>query len=116
MYFTGQSLETTKELEATLGRYEYEDDKGYKVVRALMTNDEIRTIKSSRAILICGNYAAIMAKLVPYYKNRLYRNLSAIKHEYKGNIPFVKAPVLDLSNLTVPAERISAFNQNKANF
>jgi type IV secretion system protein VirD4 len=103
MYFTGQSLETTKELEATLGKFEYKDDKGHKVVRALMTNDEIRTIKSSRAILICGNNAPIMAKLVPYYKNRLYRNLSAIKHEIKGNMSFVKAPVLDLNNLPIEA-------------
>ncbi|HKR06137.1 MAG TPA: type IV secretory system conjugative DNA transfer family protein, partial [Bacteroidia bacterium] len=101
MYFTGQSLETTKELESTLGKFEYKDDKGHKVVRALMTNDEIRTIKSSRAILICGNKAPIMAKLVPYYKNPVYRKLDAIKHEIKGTIPFTKPPVLDLTNLPV---------------
>ena len=33
MYFTGSSLETSKELEQTLGKYEYENDKKIKVVR-----------------------------------------------------------------------------------
>jgi len=78
MYFTGQSLETTKELEATLGKFEYEDDKGHKVVRSLMTNDEIRTLKSTRALLICGHHHPIMARLRPYYKNSTYRNYSLL--------------------------------------
>ena len=79
MYFTGQSLETTKELEATLGRYEYKDDKGAKVIRPLMTNDEIRTIKTNKAILICGNLPPIMARLKPYYKRFHFREHSNLR-------------------------------------
>lgn len=78
MYFTGQSLETTKELESTLGKFEYEDEDGKKTVRPLMTNDEIRTIKSDKALLICGNHLPILTRLRPYYKKSLYKNYSAI--------------------------------------
>ncbi len=78
MYFTGQSLETASELEKTLGRYEYEEENGKKVVRALMTNDEIRTMKTSQALLICGHHPPIMARLRPYYKNYRYRHYSAL--------------------------------------
>lgn len=78
MYFTGQSLETTKELEQTLGKYEYHEEDGKKVVRSLMTNDEIRTMKSSRALLVCGNHKPIVARLKPYYKRIRYRNYSSI--------------------------------------
>src|SRR3569832_2092084 len=73
MYFTGQSLETTKELEQTLGRYEYEEEDGKKVVRPLMTNDEIRTMQSNRALLICGHNKPIMVRLKPYYKRYAYK-------------------------------------------
>ena len=68
LYFTGQSLDTTKELESTLGKYEFLDNKGQKVVRSLMTSDEIRTIAKNKAILICGNLPPILTKLRPYYK------------------------------------------------
>lgn len=78
MYFTGQSLETTKELEQTLGRYEFVDDKKQKVIRPLMTNDEIRTMKTSQALLICGNNPPIMARLKPYYERSEYRSFSEL--------------------------------------
>lgn len=98
LYFTGQSLETTKELEATLGKYQYEDDKGAKIIRPLMTNDEIRIISSKKAILICGNYQPIMVKLKPYYKNfrfKKYNLLPApINQILENDIP---VPVLPLS-------------------
>jgi len=97
MYFTGQSLETTKELEATLGRYEYEDDNGKKIVRPLMTVDELRTIKADRALLICGNHLPIMAKLKPYYKNSSYLKYSLLPMEkMKSEIHEEEIPVLPL--------------------
>jgi len=79
MYFTGASLETTKELEQTLGKYQYEDEKKGTVVRSLMTNDEIRTMKVNRALLVCGHHPPILARLRPYYKNSLYRQYSKIE-------------------------------------
>ncbi len=73
MYFTGQSHETTKELEQALGKFEFEDVDGKRMIRPLMTNDEIRTMKVNQALLICGNKLPIIAKLRPYYKNKIYR-------------------------------------------
>ncbi len=97
MYFTGQSLETTKELEQTLGKYEYEDDKGHKVVRPLMTSDEIRTMKSTDALLICGNNPPIMARLKPYYERSEFRNYSSLPTpEMKNATTEDSVPVLPL--------------------
>ncbi len=78
IYFTGQSLETAKELEFTLGRFQYEDKRKRTVVRPLMTSDEIRTMPSSQALLICGYYPPILAKVVPYYKSRRFLTYSLI--------------------------------------
>jgi type IV secretory pathway TraG/TraD family ATPase VirD4 len=78
MYFTGQSLETSRELEQTLGKFQYEDDKKRTVVRPLMTNDEIRTLDIKRAILICGHHPPILGRLRPFYKNSEYLNFSKI--------------------------------------
>jgi len=79
MYFTGASLETTKELEQTLGKYQYEDEKKGTVIRPLMTNDEIRTLKMNRAILICGHHPPILARLRPFYKNSQYLYYSQLE-------------------------------------
>ncbi len=78
MYFTGQSLETAKELEFTLGRFQYEDKKKKTVVRPLMTSDEIRTMPATQALLICGFYPPILAKVVPYYKRNRFMKYSLI--------------------------------------
>lgn len=78
LYFTGQSLETATELEKILGKYEYKDKDDKKVIRSLMTNDEIRTMKETRAILVCGHYPPILANLHPYYKSIRYRKFSLI--------------------------------------
>lgn len=86
LYFTGTSLETAKELEQTLGQFQYEDKKKRTVVRPLMTNDEIRTMKATRALLVCGHHRPIIARLRPYYRNRLYRGFATIEHpEMIGN-------------------------------
>jgi type IV secretion system protein VirD4 len=109
MYFTAQSHETTKELESMLGRYEYEDDDGKKAVRPLMTNDEIRTIKSTRALLICGNYPPIMAKLKPYYKRPLYRSYSMLPtQKIQSEIHEDTIPVLPLTHLKVHSDAQAA--------
>jgi len=78
MYFTGQSLETATDLERTLGKYEYKDKEGHKVIRSLMTSDEVRMMNIKRALLICGHHPPIKARLRPYYKNSKFRNYSNI--------------------------------------
>jgi type IV secretion system protein VirD4 len=97
MYFTGQSLETAKELEQTLGKFQYLDQKGSKVIRSLMTNDEIRTMKPNTALLICGHHRPILARLRPYYKRRKYLNYSQIPTpELQSDILFDEIPKLSL--------------------
>jgi type IV secretory pathway TraG/TraD family ATPase VirD4 len=99
MYFTGTSLETSKELEQTLGQYQYVDDKKKTVVRPLMTNDEIRTMKVSRALLICGHYSPIMARLIPYYKQMKYRGYSSFfPPEIHTQIALDSIPVLPVNS------------------
>jgi len=78
MYFTGQSLETATELERTLGKFEFKDKEGHKVVRSLMTSDEIRMMPLNRALLICGHHPPIKARLRPYYKRTTFNNYSKI--------------------------------------
>ena len=89
MYFTGASLETAKELEQTLGKYQFEDDKKRTVIRSLMTNDEIRTMDVKRALLICGHHPPILARLRPYYKNTIFNSYS-------------KLPVPEIENSELP--------------
>jgi type IV secretory pathway TraG/TraD family ATPase VirD4 len=104
MYFTGQSLETSTELERILGKYEFVDGEEKKHVRPLMTNDEIRMMDINRALLICGHHPPIKIKLVPYYKRINYRKYS--------NIP---APVIENSELpeAVPILPMSVSGKNK---
>jgi type IV secretion system protein VirD4 len=78
IYFTGTSLDTAKELEQIMGRYEYENSKGSKIVRPLMTSDEIRIMKSTQALLICGNNQPIMTRLKPFYQQTTFREYSEI--------------------------------------
>ncbi len=98
MYFTGQSLETTKELEQTLGKYEYQDEKKQKVVRPLMTSDEIRTMKVNEALLVCGHFQPIKARLTPYYKNDVYYSYSELPETRieTETLFFKETPVLNL--------------------
>lgn len=100
MYFTGQSLETSKELEQTLGKYEFKDDKGNKVVRPLMTNNEIRTMQLRHALLICGHHAPVKAWLKPYYKSFIFSKRANIPApEIAGSCSLDKVSVLPI---TVP--------------
>lgn len=98
MYFTGQSLETTKELESILGKYEYLDEDGKKIVRSLMTNDEIRTMKANRALIICGNHPPVMARLKPYYRSMKYRNFSKLPFVINNSTNFEQVPLLPLKS------------------
>jgi type IV secretory pathway TraG/TraD family ATPase VirD4 len=99
LYFTGASLETSKELEQTLGKYQYEDEQKRTVIRPLMTSDEIRTMKENRALLICGHHAPIMARLKPYYKQIKFRGYSLITPpEINSQAPINSVPILPLNN------------------
>jgi len=98
MFFTGGSHEMTKELEQTLGKFEYENENNQKIIRSLMTNDEIRTMKIDRALLVCGHYRPIMAKLKPYYKVSRYIEYSSVVMPSSVAIPPEAVPVLPLKS------------------
>lgn len=97
MFFTGQSLETATELERILGKYEYKDKEGHKVVRSLMTNDEIRMMNINKALLICGHHPPFKVKLHPYYKKYRYRDYSKITAgDIVNESSHIEIPVLPL--------------------
>lgn len=77
VYMSGQPLETARELELILGKYEYTDDDNNRRTRQLLTMDEIRILKE--AIILCGNLQPIKAKMIPYYDQRELLRLSAIQ-------------------------------------
>jgi type IV secretion system protein VirD4 len=76
VYMSGQPLETARELELILGKYEYKDDENNKRTRQLLTMDEIRILKG--AIILCGNLPPIKAKLIPYYEQRELKRLTSL--------------------------------------
>jgi type IV secretion system protein VirD4 len=78
LYFTGQSLEMATELERTLGKFEFKDKEGHKVIRSLMTSDEIRMLDVRRALLVCGHHPPVKARLKPYYKRIDFQGYAAI--------------------------------------
>lgn len=76
VYLPGQPLETARELELTLGKYEFLDDQNIKRTRPLLTMDEIRIIKE--AIILTGNHLPIKTRLVPYYEQSRLRKLTSL--------------------------------------
>jgi len=82
MYFTGAGLETARELEQVLGKFQYEDEDKKTITRELMTRDEIRTMRMNEAILICGHHSPVRARLVPYYQRWKYRAASQLPASY----------------------------------
>jgi type IV secretion system protein VirD4 len=95
LYFSGTSLETAKELEEILGKYEYKNKDKQKVVMPLMTNDQLRTMKANEAILICGHHKPIKATLRPYYKSLKFNHYSKLppvrmaENNFTDNIPLL---------------------------
>ena len=73
VYMPGQPLETARELELIIGKYEYVDDENNRRTRQLLTMDEIRILKE--AIILCGNLPPIKTRLIPYYEQREMKRL-----------------------------------------
>lgn len=78
VFFTAQDLNTSRNLEETLGRAEEEDERGAKRIVPLMTRENIRLLSERRAIVLCGNKEPVLARLVPYYRRRRLRLRSLI--------------------------------------
>lgn len=76
VYMSGQPLETARELESILGKYEYVDDENNRRTRQLLTMDEIRIL--NEAIILCGNLPPIKTKMIPYYEQRELKKLTSL--------------------------------------
>ena len=83
IYFSGLSLEMTRDLEATLGqttvRYKEPDSSVWnsnssatirEIARPLMSSDQIRQLSDNEAILIHANQRPALLTMTPFYKNR----------------------------------------------
>jgi len=98
-YLPGQPIETSKMLETTLGKFEYEDEKEIRHTRQLMTADEIRM--TDKSIVLIGNKAPVHATLYPYYKNSKLKKLTEIPpFEPENKLPFDVPPLMMLKDET----------------
>ena len=79
LYFTGQSYQTAAELEHMLGQQVYTDERGLEYIRPLITKDELRTLDTRRALLVCGNHQPMVTRLIPYYQQAWFLKLSKLK-------------------------------------
>ncbi len=97
VYLPGQPIDTCKMLETTLGKFEYEDEKGIRHTRQLMMADEIRM--TDRAIVLVGNKPPMHAKLHPYFKNGKLKAFTEIPAYAPENIlPFDTPPLMNLQD------------------
>lgn len=117
LYFTGHGMETTKELESIMGKFEYTDKDNKKNIRSLMTSDEIRIMSADSAILIAGNLSPIKAKLKPYYQNWRMKSYCKIPAPvFVSELPFTSIPVLVLPEAKKkPKDNKNKFSPVKAN-
>lgn len=99
LYMSGQALETSQYLERLIGKRTFEDDKGNKKNRELITSDEIRSMDKREAIFIHSNSRPMKVKLYPYFEQRRFRHIG-------------KLPMLNLQNPTTPST-VSIININK---
>ncbi|MCW3120851.1 MAG: hypothetical protein JWQ38_343 [Flavipsychrobacter sp.] len=67
LYMPGVDIQVATQLEQTLGKFEYLDDKDVRHIRPLMLSSEIREMKDE-SLLFAGSHRAIKLALRPYYK------------------------------------------------
>lgn len=93
VYMGGQPLAVAQELEAMLGKFEYQDEKGVRHVRSLLTANEIHELSDS--ILILGNKRPIKTATTPYFKQFfMNRKTQLPPYQPEGKIPAGALPPL----------------------
>ncbi len=78
VYFTGQGLETARNLEETLGKVEFVDEDGRKMIRPLMTLDQIRTLPKNLVLLLAGHHPPILTKVTPFYQYKPFKIFASL--------------------------------------
>lgn len=93
IYMSGQPISVAQELEATLGKFEYLDDKEVRHTRSLMYASEIRETKDS--LILCGNNPAIKTEIVPYFRqSKLERLTQTSPYRPVNKLPFDAPPLI----------------------
>ena len=93
VYMSGQPIHVAQELETTLGKFEYLDEKEVRHTRSLMTASEIR--ETSDSLILCGNNPAIKTSIIPYFKQSKLTKLSQLPPYHPINkLPFTTPPLL----------------------
>jgi type IV secretory pathway TraG/TraD family ATPase VirD4 len=75
-FLPGQSIQTSTEISAMLGDYDFLTSEGTKKSRRLLHPDEVRI--NENAIAFAGNMPGMQLKLTPFFKNRSLFKLTEI--------------------------------------
>jgi len=95
VHMPGQPIQVAQELETTLGKFEYLDEKNVRHTRSLMAANEIRESKAS--IILCGNNPAIKTPTFPYFNQFRLNQLTKIDpYQPVNKLPFTQAPIIPL--------------------
>lgn len=98
MYLTNQPITTAREIEEITGKMEYEDEKGIRRVRSLLTSDEIRSMEPNKAIVLHGHHRPAIVPLKPYFKNRRLKRLASMAPpNIKRSLPEGPVPLICLN-------------------
>jgi type IV secretion system protein VirD4 len=76
VYLPGQPLNVSKEISATLGSFQYEDEDKVKRTRLLLTPDEVHQLE--HCLVLSGNRRAVRLPMRPFFKNFTLNQLSTI--------------------------------------
>lgn len=89
LYMPGTDISVATQLEQTMGKREYRDEKNIRHLRSLMTASEIR--ESNESLLFCGNSRAMKLHLRPYYEQSIHR-FTKLPPFYPSNVCPYKSP------------------------
>jgi type IV secretory pathway TraG/TraD family ATPase VirD4 len=93
LYMPGVDIQVATQLEQTLGKFEYVDDKGVRHVRPLMLSSEIR--ESKHSLLFTGNNRVVKIDLRPFFKQpKLLKMTKILPALPQNSAPFVTPPMI----------------------
>jgi type IV secretion system protein VirD4 len=96
LYFTNPSLKTARDLSELLGKYEYEDEKGVRKIRQLMSPQELKQMPLDTALLLAGHHPPMLCTMQPYYKTSLRKMVNLPAPPRESKLPWASVPMLPL--------------------
>lgn len=93
VYQGGQSIQVSQELEATMGKFEFIDERNVRQVRPLMTASEIHELEES--LIILGNNRVIKTRTKPYFRQYRLRQLTSLPpYQPESKLSLITPPLL----------------------